>query len=217
VRYGSTTDGFYVKGGQFYLPFGWRLQDQTAFVRQVTGINMTTPDKGVEVGWEHSAWSAQFDLTNGAANATTGSGYQVTTQVVYTKPIWRVGIAGSSTSSTAGDRRMGGLFAGLKTGPIAWLAEGDVVHDDGLERTLVAGLLEADWNLLKGHNLKLTAEYEDPERAVRNNQETRYSLVYEYTPLPFLQLRAGYRHYFGIPQNNQENQQQTFFELHGYF
>jgi hypothetical protein len=43
VRYGNTTDGFYVKGGQFYLPFGWRLQDQTAFVRQVTGINMTTP------------------------------------------------------------------------------------------------------------------------------------------------------------------------------
>jgi len=217
VRYGSTTDGFYVKGGQFYLPFGWRLQDQTAFVRQVTGINMTTPDKGVEVGWEHSAWSAEFDLTNGSANANTGSGYQVTTQVVYTKPIWRVGIAGSSTSSTAGDRRMGGLFAGLKTGPIAWLAEGDVVHDDGLERTLVAGLLEADWRVLKGHNLKLTAEYEDPDRAVRNNQQTRYSFVYEYTPLPFLQLRAGYRHYFGIPQNDQQNQQQTFFELHGYF
>ena len=217
VRYGSTTDGFYLKGGQFYLPFGWRLQDQTAFVQQVSGINMTTPDKGVELGWEHSAWSAEFDLTNGAANATTGSGYQVITQVVYTKPIWRVGIAGSSTQSSAGDRHMGALFAGLKTGPIAWLAEGDVVQDDSLERTEVGGLLEADWRLLKGHNLKVTAEYEDPERAVRNNQQTRYSVVYEYTPLPFLQVRAGYRHYFGIPQNNQQNQQLMFFELHGYF
>jgi len=217
VRYGSTTNGFYIKGGQFYLPFGWRLQDQTAFVREVTGINMTTPDKGVEFGYEHAAWSTQFDLTNGAANATTGSGYQATTQVVYTMPIWRVGIAGSSTQSSAGDRRMGGLFAGLKTGPIAWLAEGDIVHDDSLGRTLAAGLLEGDWRIRKGHNLKLTAEYEDPDRAVRNNQETRYSIVYEYTPLPFLQLRAGYRHYFGIPQNNEENQQLTFFELHGYF
>ena len=36
VHYGSTTDGFYLKGGQFYLPFGWRLQDQTAFVRRLT-------------------------------------------------------------------------------------------------------------------------------------------------------------------------------------
>lgn len=236
VRYGTTTDGFYIKGGQFYLPFGWRLQDQTAFVREVTGISMTTPDKGVEVGYEHSAWSAQFDLTNGAgnnaasntaagststgnatSNTSTGNGYQVTTQVVYTKPIWRLGIAGSSTQSNAGDRRVGGLFAGLKTGPIAWLAEGDIVHDDSLGRTLAAGLLEGDWRIRKGHNLKLTAEYSDPDRAVRNNQQTRYSILYEYTPLPFLQLRAGYRHYFGIPQNNEDNQQLILVELHGYF
>jgi hypothetical protein len=219
VRYGNTQDGFYIKGGQFYLPFGWRLQDQTAFVREVTGISMTTPDKGLELGYEHSAWSAQFDVTNGAANASTGSGYEITSQVVYTKPIWRVGIAGSSTQSSVGDRRVGGLFAGLKTGPIAWLAEGDIVHDDSFPggRTLDAALLEGDWRLKKGHNLKLTAEYSDPDRSVRNDQQTRYSLVYEYTPLPFLQLRAGYRHYFGIPQNNSQNQQLILMELHGYF
>jgi hypothetical protein len=219
VRYGNTTNGFYIKGGQFYLPFGWRLQDQTAFVREVTGISMATPDKGVEVGYEHSAWSAQFDLTNGASNATAGSGYQITSQVVYSKPIWRVGIAGSSTQSNAGDRHVGGLFAGLKTGPIGWLAEGDIVHDDSFPggRTLAVGLLEGDWRIRKGHNLKLTAEYSDPDRSVRNDQQTRYSIVYEYTPLPFLQLRAGYRHYSGIPQNNQENQQLILFELHGYF
>ena len=219
VRYGNTMDGFYIKGGQFYLPFGWRLQDQTAFVQQVSGINMTTPDKGIELGWEHAAWSAQFDVTNGQANANTGSGYQVTTQVVYTKPIWRVGIAGSSTQSNVGDRRVGGLFAGLRTGPIAWLAEGDLVRDESLPggRTLAAGLLEGDWRILKGHNLKLTAEYQDPDRSVSNDQQTRYSIVYEYTPLPFLQLRAGYRHYFGIPQNNTQNQQVILMELHGYF
>jgi hypothetical protein len=219
VRYGTTTNGFYVKGGQFYLPFGWRLQDQTAFVREVTGINMTTPDKGIEIGYEKKAWSAQFDVTNGAGNTGTGSNYQITTQVVYTKAIWRVGIAGSSTKSNLGDRRVGGLFAGLKTGPIAWLAEGDVVHDDSFPggRTLAAGLLEGNWRLLKGHNLKITAEYSDPDRAVRENQQTRYSLVYEYTPLPFLQLRAGYRHYFGIPQNNAQNQQLILAEVHGYF
>jgi hypothetical protein len=219
VRYGNTKDGFYIKGGQFYLPFGWRLQDQTAFVRQVSGINMTTPDKGIELGYEHAAWSAQFDVTNGAANASTGSGYQITTQVVYTKPIWRVGIAGSSTQSNVGDRRVGGLFAGLKTGPIAWLAEGDFVRDESLPggRTLAAGLVEGDWRILKGHNLKLTAEYQDPDRSVSNDQQTRYSLVYEYTPLPFLQLRAGYRRYFGIPQNNAQNQQVILMELHGYF
>jgi hypothetical protein len=219
VHFGNMQDGFYVKGGQFYLPFGWRLQDQTALVRQVTGINMTTPDKGIELGYEHASWSAQFDVTNGASNATSGSGYQITTQVVYSKPIWRVGIAGSSEQSNAGDRQMGGLFAGLKTGPVAWLAEADLVHDESFVggRMLAAGLLEADWRVAKGHNLKFTAEYEDPDRSVANDQETRYSIVYEYTPLPFLQLRAGYRHYFGIPQNPAEHQQLILMELHGYF
>ncbi len=114
---------------------------------------------------------------------------------------------------------MGGLFAGLKTGPIAWLAEGDIVHDDSFPggRTLAVGLLEGDIRIRQGHNLKLTAEYSDPDRSVHNDQQTRYSIVYEYTPLPFLQVRAGYRHYFGIPQNNQQNQQLVLFELHGFF
>ena len=93
------------------------------------------------------------------------------------------------------------------------------VHDDSFPggRTLAAGLLEGNWRILKGHNLKVTAEYYDPDRSVRENQQTRYSAVYEYTPLPFLQLRAGYRHNFGIPQNNAQHQQLTFIEVHGYF
>ena len=37
--------GWYVRAGR-HLPFGWRLQDNNA-VRQVSGINMTTPDEGV--------------------------------------------------------------------------------------------------------------------------------------------------------------------------
>ncbi|MGO9934488.1 MAG: hypothetical protein ACLPV8_22105 [Steroidobacteraceae bacterium] len=217
VLYGSTT-GFYIKGGQFYLPFGWRLQDQTAFVQEVSGISMSTPDKGVEIGYEAPSWSSQFDITNGVGN-TSGSGYQVTSQVAYVQPIWRLGVAGSYTQATAGARRVAGIFGGLKTGPVAWLAEGDAVRDDSFPdgRTIAAGLLEADWLIRRGHNLKFTAEWEDPDRSVAENEQTRYSVVYEYTPIPFLQLRAGYRRYIGIPQSDTQNQRLTFFELHGYF
>jgi len=218
LLYGSTT-GFYIKAGQFYLPFGWRLQDQTAFVRELSGISMATPDKGVEIGYERPSWSAQFDISNGVGNGTSGSGYQVTSQVAYVQPIWRLGIAGSFTQAMAGDRRVGGIFAGLKTGPVAWLAEADAVRDDSFPdgRTLASGLLEADWLLRRGHNLKVTAEWYDPDRSVAENEQTRYSIVYEYTPIPFLQLRAGYRRYIGIPQSNPENQRLLLFELHGYF
>jgi len=217
VLYGSTT-GFYIKGGQFYLPFGWRLQDQTALVDLVSDINMTNPDKGLEIGFERPSWSAQFDITNGVGN-TSGSGYQVTSQVVYVQPIWRLGVAGSYTQSDAGDRRLAGLFAGLKTGPVAWLAEADAVRDDSFSggRTLAASLLEADWLIQRGSNLKFTAEWYDPDRSVAENEQTRYSIIYEYTPIPFLQLRAGYRRYIGIPQSNPENQRLILAELHGYF
>jgi hypothetical protein len=217
VLYGSTT-GFYIKGGQFYLPFGWRLQDQSAFVQELSGISMATPDKGLEIGYERPKWSAQLDVTNGIGN-TSGSGYQVTTQVAYIQPIWRLGIAGSYTQADAGDRRVAGVFAGLKTGPIAWLAEADAVRDDSFPdgRTLAASLLEANWLIRRGQNLKLTAEWYDPDRSVHENEQTRYSIIYEYTPIPFLQLRAGYRRYIGIPQSDPQNQRMILAELHGFF
>lgn len=220
VRYGNANDGLYLKGGQFYLPFGWRLQDQTALVREVSSISMTTPEQGVELGYEHAAWSAQLDLTNvPAAGSAAKAGHEVTSQVVYVQPRWRVGAATSFTQSDAGNRRVGGLFAGMRTGPVAWLGEIDLVRDQSFPggRSLAAGLFEADWRIRKGHNLKLTAESFDPNRAVREDQQARYSIVYEFTPIPFLQLRVGYRRYRGIPQSNIENKRWSFVEVHGYF
>jgi hypothetical protein len=41
---------YYVNARQMYLPFGLRLEDDTAFVRQVSGIGFDTPDNGVEFG-----------------------------------------------------------------------------------------------------------------------------------------------------------------------
>jgi hypothetical protein len=220
VRYGNTNDGLYFKGGQFYLPFGWRLQDQTAFVREASGISMTTPEQGVEMGYEHAAWSAQLDLTSvPASGAEAKAGHQITGQVVYVRQLWRFGAATSLTQSDAGNRRVAGLFVGLRTGPVAWLGEYDLVRDESFPggRSLGAGLIEADWRIRRGHNLKLTAESYDPDRAVPEDQQARYSIVYEFTPIPFLQLRAGYRRYRGIPQSNAENQRLSFVELHGYF
>jgi len=220
VRYSDPDRGWYLKGGRFYLPFGWRLQDNTAFVRQVTGINMLTPDEGMELGLETPSWSMQFDYTNGAANTGLGSGNSFTGQVAWVQPRGRLGVAASYTQSDAGNRGMTGVFGGLRTGPIAWLAEADCIRDEGYPegtRTLLAGLAEANWAIRRGHNLKLTGEYFDPDKHVNEDQKTRWSVVYEYTPLPFLQLRAGWRTYDGIPQNDLDNRNLLFAEFHGFF
>jgi hypothetical protein len=219
VRYTDPDLGWYAKAGRFYLPFGWRLQDNGALVRQVTGINMNSPDEGIEVGLERPDWSAQLDLTNGVANAGTGSGYQLTGQVAWVQPRGRLGVAGSFTQADAGDRSMVGLFAGLRTGPLAWLAEADLIRDQGFPegtRSLLGALGEIDWNFSKGQNLKLTYEFLDPDRSVAEDEKTRWSVVYELTPFPFMQLRTGYRQYDSIPQNDLDNRSQFFLELHGF-
>jgi hypothetical protein len=220
VRLGNSNDGLYLKGGQFYLPFGWRLQDQTAYVREVSAISMTTPQQGVEVGYEHRAWSAQVDYTTiPAAGAGTHIGHQTTGQVAYVQPQWRLGVATSLIQSDIGNRQTAGLLAGLRTGPVSWLGEIDLVHDASFPggRRLGAGLLEADWRIRRGHFLKISVEGYDPDRSVANDQQARYSFVYEFTPIPFLQLRAGYRRYRGIPQSPAENQRLTFLELHAFY
>jgi len=113
-----------------------------------------------------------------------------------------------------------GVFAGLKTGPVSWLGEVDYVDDKGLsggDRKLVAGLLEGNWRIRQGHNFKLTAEEFDPDRDVDNDAQARYSAVYEYTPIQYLQLRLGVRYYSGIPQNDLQNRRTGFLELHGFY
>jgi hypothetical protein len=221
VRYWTADQHWFAQAGRMYLPFGLRLQDNSAFTREVPGINMTTPDTGVEVGWESANWTAQLALSNGSAGGPeTNNGKQVTGQVVYVDPRWRAGLASSYNQSDAGDRAVYGLFGGLRTGPVAWLGEADLVVDHGFPegtRNLVTALLEADWAVMRGHNLKLTGEWFDPDRKVANDQQTRWSAVYEYSPIQFLQLRGGARFYNGIPQNDLQNRTFYFVELHGFF
>jgi hypothetical protein len=133
--------------------------------------------------------------------------------------VWRVGAAASFTQSTLGNREVQGLFAGRRTGPVAWLGEVDLIRDAGFPgspRRMLAALGEADWALAKGQNLKVTGEYADPDLSVANDQETRWSFVYEYTPIPFMQLRAGFRRYRGIPQSDLENRRLLFLEVHAF-
>jgi len=217
VRLSTADQRWYAKAGQFYLPFGWRLQDNTAFVRSLSGINMASPDKGLELGYESDTWSVQVVSSNGAGNVGPVRGDQLTGQAIWHQPDWRVGLALARTRSTAGDRSSTGLFGGLRTGPVAWLGEVDLVADSGTldgRRRQLALLGEANWKLSQGHNLKFSSELLDPDRAVSNDHKVRHSLVYETTPIPFTQLRAGYRHHGGIPQNNFDNRRTLFVELH---
>jgi hypothetical protein len=211
---------YYIKAGQMFLPYGLRLQDDSAFIRQAPGINFATPDHGIEFGLETAAWSAQVAVSNGTAGGPeTDNGKQLSLRVEHVNSRWRAGASFNTNHTDVGDRQMQNVFGGIRTGPIAWLAEVDYIDDKSLVpgRKQWAGLIEADWNLAKGHNLKLTAENFDPSTDISEDQQVRYSLVWEYVPMQFAQLRAGFRYYDGIPQNDLQNRQQYFLQLNGYF
>ncbi len=159
----TTADGRWtLRGGDFFLPYGLRIQDDDAFIRQVTGITYNTPDTGWELGLEQGKWSAQLAVTRGTAGGPeVDSGKQYSLRVSHVTPKWRVGGSLNFNDAKFGDRKMQNVFAGLRTGRIAWLAELDYIIDDGLptgRRKLWASLVEANIALKKGHNLKVTFE-----------------------------------------------------------
>ena len=161
---------FHVAAGQFFLPYGLRLQDDTAFICHATGINFNIPDRGVQAGYESGPWSTQLSVTNGTGTGSVlESADRVSFIAQYVQPLWRAGLSLSSLDSAAGDRQMQNAFVGLKTGPVVWLAELDLISDDvpgGSSQDAIAGLLEGNWLFRKGHNLKVSYDYLDPNDSI---------------------------------------------------
>lgn len=221
VRLWLREGALYVKAGQFYLPYGLRLEDDGAFVRQVPGLNMTTPDDGVEFGLETGGWSAQLAFANGNGGAAENDDAKlVAASAAFVQDAWRIGASASRNGVDTGERLAAGVFAGLRTGPIAWLGEADWVDDDSLGTqgsTMLVGLLEANWLLSKGNNVKLTAEYFEPDEDVDEDEQNRFSVVWEYFAIQFLQVRVGARLYDGVPESDPQNRREYFVQLHGYF
>jgi hypothetical protein len=220
VRYGAASGSYYLKAGRFYLPFGWRLQDNSAFVRSQTAIDMIGPDRGVELGFDRGPLSLQFAVSNGTfGEREVDDGKQYSVQLAYLQDRWRVGVAANLNDQAIGDRAAWGVFGGLRTGPVSWLAELDLIDDRSGAGTLrsLAWLLEGNWRVAQGHHLKLGVEGLDPDRDGGGDLQTRLSAVYEYTPIPYLQLRAGARRYDGPSQFPVLNRRLVFIELHGFF
>lgn len=66
-------------------------------------------------------------------------------------------------------------------------------------------------------NLKLSYEYLDSYVDIDENEPVRYSMVWEFAPIRFNQIRLGYRKNKGIPQNDLQNSDEFFVQNHIYF
>lgn len=212
---------FRLTAGQFYLPYGWRLQDNSAFVRRATGINFNNPDRGLQLGYESTRWSHAVSVTNGSGGGSEiDNGKQVSLMTTYVADRWRLGVSANHNDADAGDRSMANVFGGIRTGQIAWLFEVDAIRDElpgGEDQDGLATLVEGNWRFRSGHNLKLTYEYFDPDSDRSEDHETRWSMLYEWTPMPFLQARFGARLNDSPPDTSGANRETMFAEIHGFF
>jgi len=211
----------YLKAGRFFLASGTRLEDDGALIREISGFNFNNSDTGVEAGLELPNWSTSLSISNGTnGGSETNNGKQIGVRAEYIQPNWRLGVSGNhNDGDNNADRTVASLFTGFRLWGLDWLGELDTIEDKSTSTTIHREVyyLEANLEYLKGHNLKLSFEQLDPDTDVDEDEQTRTSLVWEYVPFEYTQVRAGVRLYDGIPQNDQQNRDEYFLQLHNFF
>ncbi|MEE9322494.1 MAG: hypothetical protein V3U76_18780 [Granulosicoccus sp.] len=212
----------FLQAGAFYLPYGIRLEDDTAFIRETTGISFNNADNGIMLGHDNGPWELRGALTNGTnGGAESNTSKQLSMRAAYIKRTWRLGASANRNAGAFDEsRNMANVFGGISLFGIEWMGEIDWITDKSPEtgqRNQTIGFVEANKEVFKGHNLKGTVEWLDPDFDIAENQQTRTSVVWEYTPIPLMQVRAGVRIRDGIPQNATQNTDNAFVQLHVWF
>ncbi len=213
---------FYIKGGRFLLPFGWRLQDDSAFIRSATGINYANPDTGIEFGIEPGPFTFSLSITNGTAGGSEDNLFkQLTLRGEAVFRHWRLGASFSYNSTDAARRVMYGPFVGVSFGRFTLLGEVDVIEDrDATTRettTQLAVFSSLNFLIVRGVNFKLSYEFLDPDTDLDNNARTRFVIGLEPFLTQFIQLRLFYRLNDSIPQRPAERADALRLEFHLFF
>lgn len=203
----------YVKVGKTLLPYGLRLMDDRAFIRDKTRYTYNNPDVAGEIGVEPGPVSAIVNVTNSRVSSV---GY-----VTYRH--FRVG--GSYGTVYDGAKfDTYGPFVGANFGRFTALAEVDFITQAATTDTLpdikqVAQFYEVNFLPMQGVNLKTTFEYFDRNTEIANSKDgqSRWTFGAETFPVQFLQLGLYYRLNQFIPQNPAANQDIIIGRAHVFF
>ena len=224
--------GGFVKGGQFYLDYGLRTENDDLFsqggsgdeifVRGRTGTSFTGYAPGFEVGFQPGPLFVTTSIT-GASDATdprvTGNAYTMLRGV----PVVDFLLTGASFMWTPSDRidqTQFAVYAGTTLGPFEVQGEIDFIHLTGdlgglpSESTLLYG--EINYLLLDWINTKVFGEWSDNDGRPDspNSAQNRFGFGIE----PFIGRYLQPRLYYSIangPKNLPDsNQNRLVFEMH---
>ena len=215
--------GLYAKAGRFMLPFGMRIKDDNAFIRQQTGFTYADQDLGVEIGLSKHPVSASVAFTNGSGGGFDPNIFKrITASVSVAGPWIRAGGSFSYNDTSQGDFTFrtwtGGGNLGLRLGRLQLMGEFDWIH--GLTDTepydqyaLYGGV---DFEPYKGVYLRFRWEGYDPLVSLKENHRDRFLFGLSWFPAQFVEVRAEYRLNRDIPQRVGGNADEIIVEIHGF-
>ena len=196
----------YVKAGKFAPNYGLRSDDHTAYARTATGMSPETgrPERtGVEAAVAPGPLSIVGGFYNGdepnyppAANGKAFLGrvegmFSIGDDVHF-------GLGGNLFSRKAGtvSSSLTGGFGSISVEDFTVLGEADWITSgagDARKTTAFALSLEGDAVLTEGLDLKVEYDFLDSNIDVIAGTRTRYSVGFEFFPLPGVEVRPMYR------------------------
>ncbi len=208
----------YIKLGQFFLPYGWRLQDDETFNRRLTQMNFFSADQGLELGGLTQHWQWAAAISNGQAGAQDNeTGKQLSLFGLYLQADWRLGSSININRHKISERQMLNIFFGFRLGPTATLLQWDWIEDSNdftADRQQQIQFAELTIELSHSWFLKLSAENHTIDDN-NNASDRRYGLQISQFLLPMIEWKSG------VSQHRQEIDRQLdtlelFLSLHVY-
>jgi hypothetical protein len=206
---------YYIKAGQMLLPYGIRLMDDDAFVRNVPGYTYGVSAPSIEVGIEPGPLSLIVNANDGRISSV---GYFVFREMPMALRTIRLG-GSYSVPVPKVDRRSNnsmGVFGMASMGMFSILAEHDLTKKDSINK--VEDYVEVDFLPMQGLNFKVVMEWMTPNKLAQgHNGRRRLTLGVEPYVMQFMQLGLYYRKNDFVPQAGSENQDQVVGRVHVYF
>jgi hypothetical protein len=209
----------YLKVGRMLLPYGIRLWDNDAFIRQVTGFNFDNQDMGAEIGFEPGMASFSLALSNGTQGARDDNSAKQVSSVgsIYFKYLL---IGGSfSINETRGiDRTLFGPFASLRLGLLTITGEADWLSESGnrnQDQFIAYGSI--NYWMRQSVNFRVAFDFLDPYDTVEEDERSRVSIGLDGFLTPNLTASAFYKLKKSIPQDSKGNADALTLALHAFF
>jgi hypothetical protein len=207
----------YVKLGRFTPPYGLRFDDHTSFIRQATPFrNYMGQQTGLELGFRSGPVVAMGALTNGMRGDLDG----ILAKAVFGKleahgelgpiralagvssyndvsSVEKMNLLGGYASATLMDRlTLLGDVERIRGNSSSMSVSSDLNQRNapGIDLKQLAVMIEAEYTLLQGFDLKFMYDFFDPNTDVKSGTAVRYSGGFEFMPMSGVEVRPLFRY-----------------------